>query len=156
MAASMPADSQATQPTILGRVGAWWKVWRERRATLAGFALYRASERDLLGRDVGLDGRELRVLAGKWPDSADLLLPRMTLLGLDAPTVEREAPGVMQDLQRVCAQCESKRVCEHELAGGESRSDWRDYCLNSATFDAVRQQASAGEACPEPATDKVN
>src|SRR5262249_20313655 len=74
----------AGRAAILARVGAWWKTWRERRATLAVFDLFGAAELAGLARDAGVASGELRVQAGKWPDAADLLRPRLATLGLDA------------------------------------------------------------------------
>src|SRR5262249_25036987 len=81
--------------TIPARVGAGWKAWSERRASLAAFDLFGAAELAGLARDAGVASGELRVQAGKWPDAADLLQPRLAMLGLDAAALGREMPAVL-------------------------------------------------------------
>src|SRR5215831_2467899 len=49
----------------------WWRRWRQRAASLAELDLL-AGETDRVARDAGVDVGDLRVLAGKWPDAADL------------------------------------------------------------------------------------
>lgn len=130
----------ASRPTLLGRVGAWWKAWRERRATLAAFNFWNPAELARVAGDAGVPSGELRVLAGKWPDAADLLLPRLARLGLDAAAVERDAPAVLRDLERVCSSCVSRGVCKRDLGRGAAAPGWRDYCLNVGTLDALRRE----------------
>jgi hypothetical protein len=141
----------AGRPTLLGRIGAWWKAWRERRATLAAFDLWAPAELTRLAADAGVPGSELRVLAGKWPDSADLLMPRLATARLDVATVERDAPGVLRDLERVCAECDRKDLCKRDLASGAVQSGWRDYCPNVTTLDALHgEPCSSASNQPKP------
>jgi hypothetical protein len=123
---------------MMGRLGAWWRKRRERRATLADLAACSAAERGRLARDAGVAAGELQVLAGKWPDAADLLAPRLAMLGLDAAALGRTAPSVMRDLQRVCSVCSNQRVCAHDLARGGYADDVPGYCANATTLDALR------------------
>jgi hypothetical protein len=128
--------------TILGRVGGWWKKWWERAATLAELEACGCAEMERIARDTGVGAGDLRVLAGKWPDSADLVGRRLTALGIDATEVGRSTPEVMRDLQRVCSVCADKRVCEHDLDRGPAHSGWLDYCPNVETLHAVCAQFS--------------
>lgn len=149
--AKVPTDGRdlaavAGHPTVLGRVGAWWKAWRERRATLAAFDLWSPSELARLAGDAGVPSGELRVQAGKWPDAADLLRPRLATVGLDLATIEREAPAVLRDLQRVCADCAHKGACKHDLASSSDAPGWRKYCLNAGTLDAMRREPAKSSA----------
>jgi hypothetical protein len=92
-----------------------------------------------MARDLGMSGRELRTLAGKWPDSGDLLSQRMHGLGL-----ARVEPEVMRDLQRVCTLCAGKSKCRHDLATNPLDPAWKRYCPNEPTFAAlIRERAGA-------------
>ena len=123
--------------TLLGRVGEWWKKWRERSIALADLEACGGAEMERVARDAGVGVSDLRVLAGRWPDSADLVERRMAALGLDAADVEETQPATMRDLQRVCSICDNKRVCEHDLDRNPANLAWQDYCPNSGTLRAL-------------------
>jgi len=40
-------------------------------------------------------------------------------------------PLVVHDMERVCALCESKRECDHDLASGASAEHYQEYVLNA-------------------------
>jgi hypothetical protein len=128
--------------SIVGRVGGWWKKWRERNTALAELAQCGGAEMEHIARDTGLSIGDLRVLAGRWPDSADLLSRRLAALGQDAADITRGQPQVMRDLQRVCSICANKRVCEHDLDRSPGAVAWVDYCPNAETLDAICSQSS--------------
>ncbi len=123
--------------TIFGRLGDWWKKWREHAATLAGLRAFGDGELSRVAHDIGVDTADLKVLAGKWPNAADLVMRRAAALGLDTAAIERSQPQVMRDLERVCSLCDNKRACEHDLSRGPAKTDWRDYCPNAGTLTAM-------------------
>jgi hypothetical protein len=95
---------------------------------------------------LGVSRAELCILAGKWPDSLDLLSRRMQELRLDAAEISRVEPQVIRDLQRTCSLCANKRRCRHDLADQWSHPRWQDYCPNTATLLALLEEriTSAG------------
>ena len=107
------------------------------RANVANLDCCGAEQTERIARDVGVSAPELRALAGKWPDSADLLKGRLDVLALDPAEIRRTDPGVLSDLQRVCTMCAQTRECEHDLAEHPSDPGWRDYCPNVMTLDAL-------------------
>jgi hypothetical protein len=130
--------------TMFGRVGAWLKHWWERSTALGDLEGCSRPELERVARDVGIGVRDLRVLAGKWPDAADLVERRLAALGLDASKVDAAEPATMRDLQRVCSICDNKRVCEHDLDRSSAPADWQAYCPNSGTFAALVPQPEPG------------
>ena len=124
---------------MLGRLGSWWRKWRERATTIAGLRECGDAELAHIASDIGLGAGDLKILAGKWPDAADLAKRRVAALGLDTDAIERAEPGVMRDLKRVCALCGNKRACEHDLDYGARTSRWQDYCPNVETLEAIRE-----------------
>jgi hypothetical protein len=103
----------------------------------------RSAEMERIARDVGVGGGDLSVLAGKWPDAADLLYWRMNEIKLDRMEITHADPQVMRDLQRVCTVCGSKRRCEHALANKPSDPAWRKYCPNATTLLALAAERAA-------------
>jgi hypothetical protein len=101
------------------------------------------AEAERIARDVGVSGADLSILAGKWPDAADLLYWRMNEIKLDRKEITQAEPQVMRDLQRVCTVCGSKRRCEHELAKNPSDPAWQKYCPNATTLSALTVERAA-------------
>lgn len=114
----------------------WWQEWTE---AAPGAALRCMAEEQVerLAEDVGLTPYELRRLANLGPDAADLLLRRMAALDLDKNEVGRAERRTFQDMQRVCAMCESRRRCTRDLVNHADSPVWKDYCPNAATLIAL-------------------
>src|SRR5262245_30406306 len=128
---------EATMTNPLSVMAQWWRDWMAMRSNLAALACCGAEETGRIAHDLGVSVPQLRALAGKWPDSADLLKRRLVELGLDSADIRRSEPPVLQDLQRVCTMCASGRVCAHDLASRPADPVWRDYCPNTMTLDAL-------------------
>lgn len=128
------------QGHAFGFIAKWWQNLRRRSA--AERELESCGEPEILhlAHDLGVSPSELRTLAGRWPDSANLSQQRMDAIGIDATMLGRTQPEVLRDLQRVCGQCADERRCEHDLRRDRSDPSWRAYCPNVATFDALRSQ----------------
>src|SRR5262245_6360184 len=100
---AIPIDER---PGLFGQFGSWFRAWSRRRARLAELDGCGPAEMEHMARDLGMSRGELSVLAGKWPDSADLLSRRLEQVDL-----ARVEPQVLRDLERVCTRCGSKRKC---------------------------------------------
>jgi hypothetical protein len=125
--------------------GCWlvrkWRDWQRRRRTMAEIDSCGRDEVERLARDVGVTGADLCVLAGKWPDSTNLLSQRLERLNLDAGSIVQTEPYVLRDLQRVCALCANQRRCERDFAAN-SGSAWEEYCPNASTLHALIAERS--------------
>ena len=69
-----------------------------------------------MAQDAGVSAAEFRKLSQLGPEGADLLLRRMEAIDLDPKEVGGTERRTLQDLQRVCAMCESHRRCARDLA----------------------------------------
>jgi hypothetical protein len=49
----------------------------------------------------------------------------------------RAADGVMRDLQRTCAVCREKGVCEWDLRDRPDDPVWKGYCHNAVTLESL-------------------
>jgi hypothetical protein len=131
------------RPGFVRRLAQWWRSRNGGRRTMADLDYCGPAEAERIARDVGVSGADLSILAGKWPDAADLLYWRMNEIKLDRMEVTRADPQVMRDLQRVCTVCGSKRRCEHELAKNPSDPAWQKYCPNATTLSALAIERAA-------------
>jgi uncharacterized protein YjiS (DUF1127 family) len=108
------------RPGFVRRITRWWRNWNGRRRAMLDLDACGSAEVERIARDVGVSGTDLSILAGKWPDAADLLYWRMNEVKLDRMEIAQAEPQVMRDLQRVCTVCGSKWTCEQELAKNPS------------------------------------
>jgi hypothetical protein len=131
---------------MLDRVGGWLKRMWERSTALGELEGCGGREMERVARDVGVGVGDLRVLAGKWPDAADLVERRIATLGLDPAALEATQPAAMRDLQRVCSLCDNKRVCAHDLDRAPADRAWHDYCPNAGTLAALSPVAAKASA----------
>jgi hypothetical protein len=130
----------AQHRSLLGTIGAWWHNWRATEATISDLAQLGRHERSRVAHDVNLSGPELQTLAGKWPDAADLLSQRLAALQLDPGAVARTEPDVLRDMERVCTVCSEKPHCSHDIDRDPSDPEWRDYCPNVDTLNALEAE----------------
>jgi len=119
----------------------WWRNWTARDSALRELGCCDREEAAHIARDVGVSVSELQTLAGRWPDSPNLLERRMDASGLSVEQVADSEPQVLRDLQRVCGQCDVAARCERDLHDDEQDRVWRDYCPNVVTLDALRKEA---------------
>jgi uncharacterized protein YjiS (DUF1127 family) len=137
----MSVPLQTREPVGWGRqLSRAWQAWRRRRNSLD--ELSDPEELSHIARDIGLSRSDIRVLAGKWPDSLDLLSNRLDQVKLDRAALRETDPQVLRDLQRTCALCASKRKCLHDLAGNSSPAGWEEYCPNTLTIRALLAERS--------------
>jgi hypothetical protein len=107
-----------------------------------------------IARDVGTSSAELRALAGKWPDSADLLWRRMTALRLDRTEIAQSMPPVSRDMSKLCSLCDEKRECERDLDRGAISPRWLRYCPNAQTLMALLKQKQRNASHPSPSRQR--
>ena len=125
------------KPGFTRRFARWWRNWNGRRKARLDLDCCGAVEVERIARDMGVSGADLSILAGKWPDAADLLYRRMNEIKLDRMEITQADAQVIRDLQRVCTVCGSKRRCEHELAKNPSDPAWQIYCPNATTLSVL-------------------
>jgi hypothetical protein len=129
--------SAGHQSSFFSAIANWWRQWMGNRAGRAELENYDRRELQRLAQEIGADPQQLRALAGKWPESADLLARRMAALQLDAAEIARSQAGVSNDLNKLCSLCVSKGRCERDLAGDPNNPVWREYCPNMTTLTAL-------------------
>jgi len=115
-------------------------AWRQRRASVREIGDMDAREIGCIARDLGISPFEIRALAAKGQNAADLLVRRMKTIGLDPARVDL---AVMHDLQRCCSICTQKGLCIHELEDKPRIATWPKYCPNEQTLDALAGEQSS-------------
>jgi hypothetical protein len=134
-----PMSAQSNAETLLGRVRAWWRATNELRSL-------DSHEVDRIAQDLGMTADDLRDLTARGPDAAHELTERMRALGITPDDVERSAQGAMRDLERTCACCNDKGVCDQDLADNPGDPRWQRYCPNATTLTSVAEAKSKSTA----------
>jgi hypothetical protein len=122
---------------LLARVRDWWRRQNE-------LSLLDPKEVGRIAGDLGMSSDTLKELVARGPDAANLLYERMRALGISKTDVDHAAWGVMQDLQRTCACCNEKGVCEKDLVEHAADPVWKSYCPNAVTLDALAKLKGRG------------
>ncbi|MFN3657031.1 MAG: DUF6455 family protein [Pseudolabrys sp.] len=125
---------------ILGAVARWVTELRRKLKVENEFRECGSEEVARVARDLGVSAEELKELAGKSPESTELLAKMLKTLGVDAKRVTAAKPGVMRDLQRVCIACALRDRCIHELADGTAGQHFHEFCPNAYTLDALIEE----------------
>ena len=124
---------------LLGRIRDWWRRQEELNA-LDNKEIGRIAE------DLRISSDILRNLVARGPDAANLLYERMQALGISKVDVDKAAEGVLRDLQRTCACCNEKGVCEKDLAERPDDPVWKSYCPNAVTLESLSELKARSSA----------
>jgi hypothetical protein len=138
----MDTTSREIQTSLGDIVTRWWHRISRNWAGARELGNFDPSELQRIANDVGCDVSELRTLAGRWPDSADLLPRRMNALHLDAQALSSEQPRLANDLKKHCSLCTVRGECEHDLDNRPDDPVWQRYCPNTMTLLAVSKVQS--------------
>ncbi len=121
-------STHAAVDALLARLRDWWRARNE----LAGID---QSELGRIAGELGMTAEDLEDLVARGPDAANLLYERMRALGISRADVERSAHGLMRDLERTCACCNEKGVCEKDLTKQPNDPGWKNYCPNAVSLE---------------------
>lgn len=135
---------------FLGRVRASALDRRKRRALLREFDELNAGDRNQILDDVGMGYREF-ARAMMAPQHAENLNVRaLEAIGVDPLTFQARHPGWARDMERLCSTCPARRRCRRDLAADVFGRQYRHYCANADSIDAIalgkRPQAAAAVA----------
>jgi hypothetical protein len=122
---------------ILDAIANWVKKYRYAVGLRNEFAHCGREEVVRTAREVGVSPQELVRLARKGPHAADQLPKLLLALGVDPKKLASNDPAMVRDLQRLCITCGHKRRCEHELAAGTAAKNYRNFCPNAFSLDAM-------------------
>jgi hypothetical protein len=109
--------------------------WLKHRRELSEMRQLNTPEFDRIASDLRLSPADLQELVRHGPHAADELPKLLKALGVSEDDLARVEPMVLHDMERVCALCGQKRVCDRDLASGTSAEHYREYCLNAPTIE---------------------
>jgi hypothetical protein len=126
--------------SVLKSIGQWIMKCQHARDNCNDLVNCGPDEVGNIARDLRLSPSELATLARNGPNAADLLQDMLNALGFDKNALENDEPLVMRDLERLCTTCHEKRQCRFDLVNGVIAENFRDYCPNAFTIEALLQE----------------
>ncbi len=129
MTAQEKPNSSLSQ--LLGTFNEWLKQRRE----LNELRQLDRNEFDRIAGDLRMTSDDLDELVRHGPHAADELPKLLKVLGIDESSLASAEPALLRDMERVCAMCQHKRQCDHDLAAGTAAEHYREYCFNAPTID---------------------
>jgi Family of unknown function (DUF6455) len=144
MSGHTPHPDYESLQSVFSSIAQWAKRCRDILESSKGLVDCGPEEVARIAHDLKLQPEELAMLAKKGPRAADLVRKMLAALGIDAGELESDDPATMHDLQRLCSMCADKRQCQYDLANGITATNFRDYCPNAYTLDALLAAKSDG------------
>jgi uncharacterized protein YjiS (DUF1127 family) len=123
--------------SVVERLTHTFSDWIKHRQELNEMRQLNASEFDRIASDLRISPADLNELVRHGPHAADELPKLLKALGINEADLARVEPLVLHDMERVCALCQHKRECDHDLAVGASAEHYKEYCLNAPTIEQL-------------------
>ena len=126
---------------VLNTVADWVTRYRDAAGHTKDFGQCSPDDVRQIAHDLGMPAEELREIASKGPNAADLVSKMLIALKVDPGEIARTNPLVMRDLQRLCITCGDKKRCAHELANTTAAEQYHEFCPNALTLNALFQES---------------
>jgi hypothetical protein len=130
-------------PTVefmLDAVAGWFKKRRSLHGVRDELRQCSQDEAMTIAKDLGVPLSDLHGLAAKAPDAANDVSKMLHVLCIDESTLEKGDPATMRDLRRTCMLCVRKGRCRHEFASFTAARNFREFCPNAYTLNALLKQ----------------
>jgi hypothetical protein len=115
--------------------------WLKHRQEISEMREFDTGEFARIAHELGVTPDDLDTLVRRGPHAIEELPKLLTALGIDEKAIGCTLPLVLRDMERVCASCQHKRQCNHDIAAGTSGQHYEEYCGNAATINSLGQKA---------------
>jgi hypothetical protein len=122
---------------LIETVGDWF-IHRRAIHEIEEFCGNSATEFSRIAHDLGVTADTLDAFVRKGPHAADQLPKLLKELGISEANLAKAHPQLLLDMQRVCAFCEQKGVCNKDLVLHTVKKNYEKYCENAQTITAVK------------------
>ena len=94
-----------------------------------------------IAQDLCVSPAELDEVIRQGPHASDELPRLLKQLGIDQATLSRTQPVLQRDMVRVCASCQQKARCNHDLDAGTLARHYEEYCPNAPAIEELDKRA---------------
>jgi hypothetical protein len=133
----MTGATSPARSALIDVLAQYWRQWRRARSNVFDLPDCSIEEMARIATYLGMTPGALQCIATHSPGWADLLLRRLTALGLAPSELARADPATFGELARLCGSCESRGRCALDLTdefADPGWQDWKDYCPNATTI----------------------
>jgi uncharacterized protein YjiS (DUF1127 family) len=116
--------------------------WLQQRREMNEMRRMDRGDFERIAEDLRISPGDLDALVRHGPHAADELPRMLKALGIDEQALAWTQPMVLRDMERVCALCDHKAQCDHDLIAGTAAKHYEDYCLNAPTIDQLERQVA--------------
>ncbi|MFG3593296.1 hypothetical protein [Bradyrhizobium sp. RDI18] len=93
-----------------------------------------------IARDLCVSPAELDAVVRQGPHASDELPRLLKSLDIDEATLASTQPVLQRDMVRVCAACQQKARCNHDLDAGTLTQNYEEYCPNALAIDELGER----------------
>ena len=93
-----------------------------------------------IAQDLCVSPAELDEVIRQGPHASDELPRLLKQLGIDQATLSRTQPVLQRDMVRVCASCQQKARCNHDLDAGTLARHYEEYCPNAPAIEELNKR----------------
>jgi uncharacterized protein YjiS (DUF1127 family) len=111
--------------------------WLRRRQEMRELREMNSGDFARIARDLSVSPAELEGLVRLGPHASDELPKLLQALNIDEARLSQTQPVLQRDMVRVCAACQQKARCDHELEAGTAALHYAEYCANAPTIDGL-------------------
>ena len=111
--------------------------WLKHRREIREFREMNSGDFARIAQDLCITPAELDAVVRQGPHASDELPKLLKSLGIDAAAVSRTQPLLQRDMVRVCALCQQKALCDHDLDAGTSAQHYDEYCPNASAVQEL-------------------
>ena len=90
-----------------------------------------------IAQDLCVSPAELDEVIRQGPHASDELPRLLKQLGIDQAILSRTQPVLQRDMVRVCASCQQKARCNHDLDAGPLARHYEEYCPNAPAIEEL-------------------
>jgi hypothetical protein len=132
------ANRTKTYPIVEGAINLFGD-WLKHRQELRELREMNCSDFARIAHELCVTPAELDMCIRQGPHASDQLPRLLKSLGIDEATLSRTQPLLQRDMVRVCASCQQKARCDHDLDAGTAAADHEEYCPNAPTIAGLAQ-----------------
>ena len=113
--------------------------WLKHRQEMRELRDLNSSDFARIARDLCVSPAELDEVVRLGPHASDELPRLLKSLGIDEAALSRTQPVLQRDMIRVCAACQQKARCNHDIDAGTQH--FEEYCPNAPAIGELGQKS---------------
>jgi hypothetical protein len=132
--------TQIKSYSIVEKAKSLFGDWLKHRREMRELREINSGDFARIAQELCVSPTDLDTLVRRGPHGCDELPRLLKSLGIDAVVLSRTQLLLQRDMVRVCASCQQKARCDHDLDAGTSAQHYAEYCANAPTIDSLSKK----------------